>query len=146
MMDGCCQIYTVGQKNLQFQSAVKLFGHFIYFFSFVVQCFTLKFSNVSLRSPHLSRGFSGNLHRRLYSSASQLEAPPPPVRGKSNRLRLIHPQSPSTSSSQLISSPLASLNTARVIMCQAAPSYYPHDGAASSAVDILNICNWLFLY
>lgn len=50
------------------------------------------------------------------------------------------------SSSQLISSPPVSLSTVRAIMCQVAPSYYPQDGAASSAVDNLNICDWIFLY
>lgn len=129
-MDGRCQIYTVGQENLHFQSAVKLFGPFLYFFYLLFNVLPI---------CHASY---------YYLSASRLEAAPPPVWEKSfsDRSRLICPHSPSSSSSQLMSSPPASLNTARAVMCQVAPSYYPHNEAASSAADIFNICNWIFLH
>lgn len=140
------RITQFGKKNTQFQLDIKQFGHFNNFFLlFFIGLHSVL--NISLCSLSLSPASLGFLTEDLYLSASWLEAPSPPVWKKSfsDRLRLIRPHSPCTPSSQLISSPSASPNTARAIMCQVVPSYYSHDGAASSAAHILNICNWIFL-
>lgn len=142
MMDGCCQIDTVGLKNLQFQSAVKLFGDFILLLFYYYYC-RMFFTQVLKRQG----AFSRSVTQLLWKSSLKTLFGGLPVGGPSSTclgsivFRQITPHSsPSPiylSSSQLISSPPVSPSTVRAIMCQVAPSYYPHDGAASSTADNL---------